>query len=146
MKKVLIGIGIAIVLLFGTVALTTTPLAGEVVTLHTVGADGEWETTPLWVVDEGGYAYLRAGAADAGWVLRLQANPQARLERGGEIVPVRAILDESARDRVNQRMAEAYGWAEAFLGMIGGDSSVSLPLRLEVVEGDEIGSSRKPER
>lgn len=134
MKNIFIGVGIAIVLFFGTVAITTTPLVGEVVTLHTMGADGEWETTPLWVVDEGGHAYLRAGAAESGWVLRLQSNPQARLERGGEVVSVRVIPDESARDRVNQRMAEAYGWADAFLSIIGGDSSVSLPLRLEVAE------------
>ena len=135
MKKILIGVGIAIAIFFGTVAMTTTPLAGEVVTLHTLSADGEWKKTPLWVVDEGGHAYLRAGAADSGWVLRLQANPRARLERGGEVVSVRVITEESARDIVNQRMAEAYGWAEAFLSFVG-DSSVSVPLRVEVVEGD----------
>lgn len=130
-KNVLIGVGIAIALFVGTVALTATPLVGEVVTLHTMTTDGNWEKTPLWIVDEGGHAYLRAGAAESGWVLRLRANPEARLERGGEVVSVRVIPDESAREIVNQRMAEAYGWADAFLS-IGGDSSLSLPLRLEV--------------
>lgn len=133
MKNVLIAIGVVIALFVGTLVLTTTPLAGEVVTLHTMGSDGDWQTTPLWAVDEGGHVYVRASEAESGWVLRSRAHPEARLERRGEVVPVRVVIDESARDAVNRRMAEKYGWADDFIGLLG-DASISLPLRLEIVE------------
>ena len=56
--------------------ITATPLVGEVVTLHTRDSGGDWETTPLWIVDLEGGSYLRAGSPDeSGWVTRARANP-----------------------------------------------------------------------
>lgn len=133
MKRVLIGIAVVIVAFFGTVALTATPLAGEVAKLHTVDADGQWQVTPLWIVDEGGHPYVRAGQSETGWLKRLAANPKARLERAGEVVPVRVVLDEAARAVIDQRMAEAYGWANS-VQFILGDPKASVPLRLDVID------------
>jgi len=82
MKRVIIGVGILLGSFVSVLIITATPLVGEVVTIHTHGAYGGWETTPLWVVDLGNASYLRAGTPEgSGWFARLQANPDVRLER-----------------------------------------------------------------
>lgn len=82
----IIGVGILLAAFVSVLIITATPLVGEVVTVHTHGADGEWETTPLWIVDLDNTSYLRAGTPEgSGWFTRLQANPDVRLERAGEL-------------------------------------------------------------
>ena len=44
----------------------------EVVELHTLNIEGEEIITRLWVVDYGGYQYLRVGADGSGWFDRLR--------------------------------------------------------------------------
>ncbi len=131
MKRALIAIGVVIGGFALLSIITATPLVGEVVTLHTRGADAEWETTPLWIVEIDGSEYLRAGQPEgSGWVTRLRANPEVRLERDGQLREVRLIADGSQLQLVNQKMSERYGWADDFVGLMG-DRSGSLPFRIE---------------
>lgn len=134
MKLVLtiLGVPIAIFLVLSLVA--ASPLVGEVVTLHTRGPDGSWQTTPLWIVETGDTTYLRAGQPESsGWVTRIRADPEVRLERGEKLSDVRLVPDPDARDRVNELMAERYGWADAFVGLQR-PVSAALPFRVEPVE------------
>jgi len=135
MKNLLIVIGSAIGLFLLLAIITATPLVGEVVTLHTLADGGQWQTTPLWVVDFDDASYLRAGSgAASGWVLRLRAHPEAKLERGGELLEVHLIEEPARRDAVHREMAEKYGWADSFVALMSGDRAKSIPLRIEVAD------------
>lgn len=137
MKRVLIRVGILMGSLLATFVavaiITATPLVGEVVTIHTRGAGGEWETTPLWIVDLDNASYLRSGTPDgSGWVARLRANPEVRLERAGDIEAVRLVEEPAQLQAVHEKMAEKYGWADSFVTLMGGDPTKAIPLRIEV--------------
>src|SRR5262245_37877676 len=49
--------------------------AGEVVVLETRGADGAPRHTRLWIVEDGGHAWLRGGQQGSAWIANLRANP-----------------------------------------------------------------------
>ncbi len=135
MKRVLIIVGLFVVAFLALSIITATPLVGEVVTLHTRDAAGEWQTTPLWVVDFENASYLRAGTPDgSGWVTRLRANPQVRLERSGKLEDVRLVEEPPQLQAVHGEMAKKYGWADDFVALMSGDRTKSLALRIEVVE------------
>jgi len=135
MKKLLVIVGSLIGAFLVVSIVTATPLVGEVVTLYTRGDDGEWKTTPLWVVDFDGASYLRAGTPEgSGWVERLRANPQVRLERNGKIMDVRLVDDPQKLSAVHAKMAEKYGWADSFVALMAGDRAKSLALRIEEVD------------
>jgi len=105
---------------------------GEVVVLETRDATGPHETR-LWVVDHGGFAWLRTGDPKAAWLARLRAEPEITVTRGGEAKPYRAILvdDAATRDAVNQLTLEKYGWRERVLRAVMTDPAHVQPIRLE---------------
>jgi len=134
MKNLLIIVGLLVAAFLAVSIINATPLVGEVVTLHTRDADGEWQTTPLWIVDLANASYLRAGTPDgSGWVTRLRANPQVRLDRSGEVEDVRLVEEPPQLQTVHAEMAEKYGWADDFVALMSGDRTKSLALRIEVV-------------
>jgi hypothetical protein len=134
MKNVLIIVGTLVAVFLALSIVAATPLVGEVVTLHTRDGDGEWQPTPLWVVDFGDASYLRAGAPDgSGWVTRLRADPQVRLERSGKVEDVRLVEEAPQLQAVHAAMAAKYGWADDFVAIMSGDRTQSLALRIEVV-------------
>jgi hypothetical protein len=133
MKSALIAIGVMFGVFLALALITATPLVGEVVTLHTRSGNGDWETTPLWIVDTADGSYLRAGSPEgSGWVLRWYDDPSVKLERDGEVSDVVLQAEPQKRQAINDRMAERYGWADGFVGIMG-DRSASLPLRVEFV-------------
>jgi hypothetical protein len=103
--------------------------SGEVVTLQTQGADGPRETR-LWVVDEGGRQWLRAGGPESKWLLDIRGNPTVQVERDGRSAPYTAVPDVASRDRLNPLFAEKYGWADAYIdALLGRDDAT--PIRLD---------------
>lgn len=104
--------------------------SGEVVVLRTAGEGGEPEETRLWVVEHEGHAYLRAGHEGAGWFVALRAQPAVEVERGGETRPYTAVPDVTAREPINARMLEKYGWADRYIGFLFGRDD-SIPIRLD---------------
>jgi hypothetical protein len=106
---------------------------GEVVVLHTTGADGASLTTRLWIVDDADGAWLRAGHDGSSWFRDLEARPDVEVERGGETLAVRAVPSRDAADRarINALTATKYGWAESLYGMVSSRDDAAIPIRLE---------------
>jgi len=129
LRRILVGVA-AVVAALGVfyVALAE---SGEVVVLETRDAAGAHETR-LWVVDEGGAAWLRTGDATSPWLARLRANPDVAVTRRGERRDYRAVPveDAQARERINALTLEKYGWRERTL-RAGMDPSGVTPIRLE---------------
>jgi hypothetical protein len=105
---------------------------GEVVVLHTTGADGATHKTRLWIVDDASGAWLRAGNEGSSWFRDLEARPDVEVERGGATLAVRAVPSPNPADRarINALTATKYGWAESLYAMVGG-GEVAIPIRLE---------------
>ena len=128
---VVAGVVLAAVLFVLSIFLAS-ELGSELVTLGTVGADGATAETRLWIVDDGGSAWLRAGVSESGWLQRIEANPAVVVERGGTTVSYRAVPvpDPARRDRIHRLMREKYGWADRWISIIR-DGGASVPVRLD---------------
>ena len=59
----------------------------------------------------------------------MQQNPAAKLERNGAVSDIRLVAEATEQQSINAKMAERYGWADDFVGIMG-DRSAALPLRL----------------
>ncbi|HYB12197.1 MAG TPA: hypothetical protein VEG67_01930 [Myxococcota bacterium] len=105
---------------------------GEVVNLSTVDSSGAQFETQLWIIEQGGQLYLRAGRPAARWLARLRAHPEVKIERAGTTQRYRAVPleDPSTREAVNRGMAEKYGQADRLIGRIF-DRDQTVPIRLE---------------
>src|SRR5512145_21212 len=132
-----IAIRVALVLTGVIVALVAFGIygaeSGEVVVLHTTGADGAGHTTRLWIVDDTDGAWLRAGHDGSSWFRDLEARPDVEVERGGETLAVRRgpSRDPVDRARINVLTAAKYGWAESLYGMVSSRDDAAIPIRLE---------------
>jgi hypothetical protein len=106
--------------------------SGEVVVLETRDAAGAHETR-VWVVDDGGFAWLRTGDPKAAWLLRIRSNPDVSVTRGEERRDYRAapVDDPATRERINALTLEKYGLAEQILRAVMMDPSGATPIRLE---------------
>jgi len=129
MRKLVLFL-VALPILFGLAVLAASELGGEVVTLYTRDEAGRESRTSLWVVDYGGYPYLRAGDRDAGWCERLRRVPDVRVERGGETLRYRAVPAPEQTPTVDALMAERYGLADRLVGLMR-DPGASMAIRLE---------------
>jgi hypothetical protein len=119
---------------------------GEVVNLSTVDARGAVFETQLWIIEQDGQLYLRAGRPAARWLARLRAHPEVKIERGGTTNAYRAVPvdDPATRETVNRGMAEKYGQADRLIARIF-DHSRSVPIRLEPLQpGEGSGSAHAP--
>jgi hypothetical protein len=104
---------------------------GEVVVLRTHDGDAE-RATHLWVVDDGGFAFLRAGQPTSGWLARIEANPDVTVERGGQTYHFTAVPvhEPVVRDRIHALMREKYPLADRLISVIR-DPDCSVPVRLD---------------
>ncbi|MEQ8955874.1 MAG: hypothetical protein RL120_17205, partial [Gammaproteobacteria bacterium] len=103
----------------------------EVVELHTVDSQGEEVSTRLWVVDDGGFAYLRAGVSEgSGWYSRLQQNGDVALTRAGERRNYRTVLRPDKADVINRLMREKYTWGDWLIEVLIGGREGSMPVEL----------------
>ena len=106
--------------------------SGEVIVLHTTGADGASRTTRLWIVDDADGAWLRAGHDGLPWFRDLEERPEVAIERGGETLAVRAVPSRDPADfaRISALTATKYGWRERLYVMVGG-GKIAIPIRLD---------------
>jgi hypothetical protein len=104
---------------------------GEVVVLQTRDADGSARHTRLWIVEDAGQAWLRAGQASQ-WLENLRERPDVVLERAGEPQRYRAVVvdDPATRERVHALMAEKYGIPDRIIDAIR-DYPASRAIRLD---------------
>jgi hypothetical protein len=118
--KVTLWLGAALVGLFVAVMALqmVASESGEVVVLTTTDAAGAAQETRLWVVDYDGSAWLRAGSDQQGWYGRLVQQPQVKVERAGATSAYTAQPIAAETPEINRLMAEKYGWADRFIGMM----------------------------
>lgn len=103
----------------------------EVVELHAPNAAGEMITTRLWIVDEGGQAYLRVGASGSGWFDRLQSAAAIELTRNGERHRYRAEPRPEKSAAINELMQAKYTWGDSFMAALVGSRDGSIPIALQ---------------
>jgi hypothetical protein len=129
------GLGLAIAaVLFGASIFYASEQAGEVVTLVTFDTDGAGAETRLWVVDDGGSAWLRAGQPSASWLARIEAVPEVVVKRGASeeryrAVPVRGA---EATARINEQMRARYGLWDRWISLIHDDDQC-VAVRLDPI-------------
>jgi hypothetical protein len=128
--RILAGLLLVLVLLVGGYFVMAE--SGEVVVLETRDAAGA-HATRLWVVDDGGLAWLRSGDPASPWLARLRANADVAVRRAGERREYRAVPvdDPAARERINALMLEKYALAEQILRAFMMDPAGTTPIRLE---------------
>ena len=102
----------------------------EVVDLYTTDVDGEAVSTRLWIVDDGGYQYLRVGADGSGWFSRLQANGNFQVTRNGTTAFYTAVLREDKSDAINQLMQAKYTWGDSVMAAMVGSREGAIPVEL----------------
>lgn len=111
--------------------------SGEVVVLHSIDAAGAEQETRLWVVDFEDSAYLRVGADGSGWYSRLQAHPEARVQRGAQIGRYRIVPRPEFSAQINALMREKYGWADGYISLMF-DREGAIPLQLIPLPADPM--------
>jgi hypothetical protein len=131
--RIVLGLVLAGVV-FLVIVFGASELGGELVTLHTRDASGADKTTHLWVVDDAGFAWLRAGKPTSGWLVRMEANPDVTVERGGMTYHFKAVPvhEPVVRDRIHALMREKYPFADRVISLLR-DPNGSVPVRLEPV-------------
>jgi hypothetical protein len=102
---------------------------GERVMLYYFDEGGREYMTPLWIVRNRGDHYLRANTPDRRWLSEIRERPDIQVSRGGVVTKFEALPEPHARDLVNRRFAEEYGWGEWVLALVN-DRSQSIPIRL----------------
>ena len=106
----------------------------EVVKLHTTDYNGEEIITRLWVVDYGGYQYLRVGADGSGWFDRLRAAEMVDITRNGRRYSYSWIIRQSKSAQINVLMRDKYGWGDSFIGYLTGGRYRSIPIELRLAQ------------
>ena len=106
----------------------------EVVKLHTTDYNGEEIITRLWVVDYGGYQYLRVGADGSGWFDRLRAAEMVDITRNGRRYSYSWIIRQSKSAQINVLMRDKYGWGDSFIGYLTGGRGGSIPIELRLAQ------------
>ena len=117
---------------FGLVILAS-EMAGEVVTVHTIAPDGTPKATRLWVVDDGGTLWLRAGVPSEAWLAHVDRTPVIGFERGGSTTRMRAVPvrdDPAVRERIHALMRARYGNVDVLISMLR-EGEKSVMVRLE---------------
>ena len=131
MQRILLGAAVLVVIAVLLVAahLAVIEIGREVVTLRTRRADGTWQATRLWIVDEGGSSWLHS--AGAGWAKRFEGDPVVELERAGEIQRYRAHAVPGPHPRIDQLLREKYGLADRWVRFLAPDDEKTLVVRLD---------------
>ena len=106
----------------------------EVVELHTLNIEGEEIITRLWVVDYGGYQYLRVGADGSGWFDRLQAAEMVDITRNNRRYSYSWTTRQSKSAQINLLMRDKYGWGDSFIGYLTGGRGGSTPIELKLAQ------------
>jgi hypothetical protein len=101
----------------------------EVVTLRTQRADGTWQSTRLWVVDDDGAAWLHSAGAE--WAKRFEGDPIVELERGGRTSKYRAHPVPGPHPRIDALLREKYGIADRWVRFVAPDGDQVLVVRLD---------------
>ena len=134
-----IGIFAAVAAVLGHLALIE--IGREVATLRTPLPDGTWQQTRLWVVDDGGSAWLHSAGAE--WVARFAGNPIVELERDGATLRYRTLAVPGPHPRIDQLLREKYGLADRWVRFLAPDDDEVVVVRLDPLQA-KPEESRSP--
>ena len=123
--RIVVLIVVAVVLVMGGSIIASE--SGEVAVLRTPDPTTE---TRLWIVDDAGQQWIRAGSPQSSWLLAIQQNPAVEVERDGQTAPYTAVPDVASRERLNELFAAKYGWADAYIAALFGREDAT-PIRLD---------------
>ena len=131
MRRLLLGITIAVILAAVVVLghLAFIEIGREVVTLRTPLPDGTWKETRLWIVDDGGSAWLHSGGTE--WAKRFAGNPIVEVKRGDVTFRYSAHAVPGPHPRVDQLLREKYGLADRWVRFIAPDNEGTVAVRLD---------------
>jgi hypothetical protein len=134
MRRLLISIGAVLlgVTLIVAAHLAVIEIGREVVTLRTARPDGTWQSTRLWVVDDGPSVWLHSGGR--AWAARFAGDPIVELVRHGKVVRYRAHAVPGPHPRIDALLREKYAWADRWVRFIAPDRSDTLAVRLDPLE------------
>ena len=124
-----LGLLVALAALVVVAHLALIEVGREVATLRTRRPDGTWQSTRLWIVDDGGSAWLHS--AGAAWAKRFEGDPIVEVERGGKVAQYRAHPVPGPHPRIDALLREKYGIADRWVRFIAPDSDQVLVVRLD---------------
>ncbi len=129
----LLAVILGVPILFIALVYAASELGGEVVTLSRSEANGEVSQVRVWIVDDGGKAWVEHGAPDAHWILQLSEVPQVVLTRNGEDTTYIGTPDPDAHALYHQLRRAKYGVADQIVGIMGpgAEDCDGVPVRLE---------------
>ena len=134
MKRVLVAsgavVGVGILLVLCHMALIE--VGREVATLRTPLADGRWQETRLWIVDDGATSWLHS--AGEAWLKRFQGDPVVEVERRGETRRYRAHAHPGPHPRVDQLLRDKYGLADRWVRFLAPCGPDTVVVRLEAIQ------------
>jgi hypothetical protein len=137
---VAVGLVLALAVTFVTSIILASETGAEVVTVETVQPDGGIRRTRLWVVDDGDFAWLRAGMGRVSWLDQAAEAGTLVLTRGRqrEVYKVTVFDDPVSRRRIHAMMREKYGARDRYIDLIrDGDRSVAVRLELTHTVADQ---------
>jgi hypothetical protein len=131
MKRLLVETAILVVIAVVVLAahMAFIEIGREVVTLRTQRADGSWQNTRLWIVDDGGSSWLHSGGS--AWLKRFEGDPVVEVERDGQIRRYRAHAVPGPHPRIDQLLGEKYGLADRWVRFISPDNERTVVVRLD---------------
>ena len=123
---------VALVIAFFVLMLGLSEIGGEVVTLTKPLESGEQQTVRLWIVDQGGSAWLEHGDRSSFWIRNLSKDPQLTVERNGKTKIYQAMADPDSHELVHKLLRDKYGAIDAVIRLLGGeaDRCPGVPVRL----------------
>ncbi len=123
---------VALVIAFFVLMLGLSEIGGEVVTLTKPLESGEQQTVRLWIVDQGGSAWLEHGDPSSFWIRNLSKDPQLTVERNGKTKIYQAMADPDSHELVHKLLRDKYGAIDAVIRLLGGeaDRCPGVPVRL----------------
>ena len=104
----------------------------EVVDLHTLDQTSKEVTTRLWIVDDGGYQYLRVGSDGSDWFIRMQTAETVDITRNDRRYRYSWTIKQDKSEAINHLMQRKYGWGDTFIGALTGGRVGSIPIELRL--------------
>ena len=126
-----VGILLAVPVLYMGLIYGASEFAGEVVTLDRPDAKGEVGQVRIWIVEQ-------EGSAESFWINHLAESAEVVLSRNGESVSYVGTPDSASHDLYHQLRLEKYGWGDQLIASLtGGNADCDgLPVRLSLMSND----------
>lgn len=132
MKRVALGVAVLVGLALAYLLAHWTLIeAGrEVITLRTREPDSSVREARLWIIDDGGGAWLH-GDRGSQWVQNLLERPGVEIVRDGTTERYEATPAPGPHPELHARLREKYGIADWWVRLVGSDRESTLAIRLE---------------